>query len=446
MHAGTRGLGMLVTLCGAALLPMACAADLPAVPTVKAPSVGITTGCDWTQGPSAQQRNSGFLDERASYYYAVLPVDAQPGDRIEVRGRYAQARYFSFQVYDGNRPSNLIDKQSDATLVSDQGRQPDPNPAVLPLSDGDTDTYTLSVVYEAVPQQRAPNTLYAGSRSRRLALAKQLLYRIYLPNPGVDSLGGVPLPELTFVRGDGSRTPLAQSPDAGRCSVLQQLLAQNLRSVPGVGIAPGEVRFKPVTSGGLYPNGDSHYLRAVTARSYADMVVVRARAPLTPVLPPAVVPAPQVRYWSVCQDELYSTAVVACLADRDAVLQPDGSYTVVISTAARRPPLADAAHGYNWLPWGQANVALLALRQILPAPGFAGDYQAAIDAYGAPLASVTQPPLQDSLGEWAPQASYCDADTFAAYAAAGGESLIEACAAAHRRLLAQPLSPLSGDR
>jgi hypothetical protein len=61
------------------------------------------------------------------------------------------------------------------------------------------------------------------------------------------------------------------------------------------------------------------------------------------------------------------------------------------------------------------------LRQILARPGFEGDFQRAVDA---PNAS-----LQESLGSFAPEISYCDRATFTAFAPSGGAALMAACRA-----------------
>jgi hypothetical protein len=116
--------------------------------------------------------------------------------------------------------------------------------------------------------------------------------------------------------------------------------------------------------------------------------------------------------------------VVACLADREFTAQQDGTITTVISTAAKRPAKATPAFGYNYLPWGPASQVLVYLRQILADPSFVGNYNLAKGKSGADLTAA--------LGEWAPDISYCDTQTFEATSDQGGAALIAACKANYK--------------
>jgi hypothetical protein len=400
------------------------------------PLLGLTHGCPWIPTNDAVTNNTGYPDTQATYTAAVIPVNPGNGAVIEIRGRYPNSRYFSFQAYDGFRPGNVIDTLPDSRIQTTSGLPLDPNPAVLtPARFDDANAYVVRVVFEdkpASPADRAPNTLYAGSGTNRLALAKQIVYRIYYPDPGQGDLAGVPLPDLIYIGPDGTFDLNTESPNVRACNT-QAFIEERNTLFPAFGTAQGQrlLAFRPVAEANtavFYPNADSTYLRAQPGRSYGDMVVVRSRAQRTPVLPPVVVDDPQVRYWSLCQNQLVNTAVVDCLADTQVTVQPDGYFVTVVSPPERRPALARPEFGYNWLPFGQAHAALLALRQILVEPSFKGNYQRAIDNPDLTLAQA--------LGTWAPQITYCDSATFAAVAPSGGAAVFDACKlAADRRTL-----------
>ena len=394
-------------------------------------SYPLSVGCPWYPKPiNKYTKNIGYLDAYATYPSADLPDAAErDGVTVTVHGTFPKIAYFSFQMADGFKLGNLYDQIADWQLISDQGIGPGADPAALPPArmNGDNQTYTLTIRFEDLPQPpavRQPNTLYAGAHKTSFH-TRELVMRLYLPDAGADPLGDVPLPTLTY-NGPKGTIDFNDTPDMTTCyalfagiSVVDTLVVPAVAS-PVLWFAPVSVLDRTF---GLYPNGDSNYLRAQPSLRYGPLVVVHSRAPSFPQPPPAAeVTDPQVRYWSLCQNQLINTRNVDCIADRDMLIQDDGTFTAVISPPAQRPSTADAAHGINWLDWGPSQSAFVVIRQILASPGFAGDYAKA----------VAQPftPVKDTLGDWAPEITYCDQATFDAHSAEGGTAVFEACKAA----------------
>jgi hypothetical protein len=417
----------------ASLLPATLLAVLLAAPAPASAQLGtalqtLRHGCDWTNTNDTTTNNTGFLDQTATYTVSTIPVNPGNGARLLIRGAFPRVRYFSFQVYDGFRPGNFVDSVPDSSITPIGGAAPAASPAMLPDANGYTAQYEIQVLFQNPPAsaaERLPNTLYAGAGGAVGTFSKTLLYRTYLPNTDSTGLGGVPLPDLIYDGPDG-QFDLENTPDTRACrtaTTANDLL--RVFPVPGIGQNQNTVAFRPISGRGagvFYPNGDSNYLRAQTSRLYAPLIVVRARLPVTPVQPPLVQPAnPDVRYYSLCQNDLNTSRNVACLTDREMVAQTDGSFTAVLSSVANRPALAAPEFGYGWLPFGDQPFGLTVLRQILARPGFEGDFQRAVDA---PNAS-----LQESLGSFAPEISYCDRATFTAFAPSGGAALMAACRA-----------------
>lgn len=396
----------------------------------------VKVGCTWVQGSDAETRNIGFPDTQAAYYIVSLPVNPAPGASYEVSGTYPQLRYFGFQTYDGYRLGNLIDSLPDARIATVSGLPAlNANPAEIPVRGQYNRRYKIAIKFQDPPAndaEREPNTIYARAGTRKSALVKQLIYRTYLPNPGFDKKGGALLPKVVYRGADGEEIDLRNTPDKRACANLKrQTEGQTVFPVAGSGT--GRPVFKPVSQTGsliLYPNADINYLRAQPRKSSGDMLLIRAKAPTTPSLPTeAPVLNPETRYWSLCQNELNSSAVVACLADRDMTLQEDGYLYAVISTPEKRHPKASPSFGYNWLPYGDAESAIVGFRQMLVRPDFVGDYGKA----------VAQPnrPVTETLGVWAPQITYCDLETFGASVNSGksGGLTFAACKAAREARL-----------
>jgi hypothetical protein len=91
--------------------------------------------------------------------------------------------------------------------------------------------------------------------------------------------------------------------------------------------------------------------------------------------------------------------VVDCAADVATKVDAAGFYTYVVGRDADRPAAAGGSATVTWLSWGREAVGVLALRNMLPAEGFA----AAIQRIG---------PGQDPaavMGEYYPRLVVCSA-------------------------------------
>ena len=352
--------------------------------SLMAPSTA--SACSWPTKSDLDTLNVAFPDEAATYW--VTRYTGVPGAEIVIRGRYPDARYFSFHIYDeALRP---IDSVADFETTPD--------------GEGG---YTTGFTFEA-PQSGA------------------LMYRVYVSGVPGDPAGGVPLPDISL-RAAGREEELA----LGQCEPLPPATGGALNDAikdsnypaqapRGFNVAmtdpPTTERFygfdrlvlnpipsNPVTdavprsNGGFWSNQHIAYLTTRFGRQGdgRELLVYRFRAPTAPG---------QVRYWSVCQNELITQRFVECLADHEAVVDEAGFVTVVISDPEDRP-----ANAANWLPWGGAYYdGLVIYRHMLPALDFAEAIQNVPE--GTPPASV--------MGDYFPQVRYCSKETFEADAGA----------------------------
>jgi hypothetical protein len=331
------------------------------------------------------------LDTNAVYW--ATHYAAAPGTRIRIEGHYPFARYFSWNVYDAaGRPIEAL---------SDFQIQPNP--------DG---TYTAFVEFGPKPADPAPNTMYAGESP-----TGQLWYRVYVPDPGRDAKGGVPLPKV-MLNGPGpadleacreTQAPYLPTPSApalpdptddgdgypGRnppewrlfenlCGSAIDILLDN---EDGEAFHP-QARERCGDGPGFFANRDIAYVFTGTSRGFGEILVLRGRAPTLE----------QLRYFSFCQYEPATQRVIDCARDDRIPVGADGYFTVVVSTAEQRPANARPECGVAWIEWGPQPQGLLIYRHMLPVAGFAEAIQ-----------NVPEPGAERAvMGEYYPEGEYLE--------------------------------------
>jgi hypothetical protein len=466
MRVSSRAGGALcaafVSLFGCALASAGPAAAAPVSP------------CDrfWLGPTTATNNNFNYPDKFAAYWGTSWGDGALPsGAKIVLRGQFPHARYMSFNTYNFGRASpgpndSLYDAQIDPDPGSTNGFRPGDR------RDSANRSYTMTIVNGTPPAPGTPrpaNTLYTGSDG----LGTTFVYRVYLPDTGEDLSGGVGLPSVELdLPGEAPVTD-----PAAICSTLglqslggpQGLMPistysalRTTTSIPGdtppvthpavdpprwekwfnyrytvVGYFyqpyPGfddplvdRSTLSSAATGGPLSNKDASTMITFADRGFGDVLVIHGRAPTVPktLAGETTFGNGQVRYWSFCQNELFSSRVEDCIADEQIPVDRHGNYTVVTSLAADRPANAKTACGFGWMEWspngdgapdfdpttgaaipgttlprakgGRPEAGLIAYRQILPASGFAGS-----------IANVTGPGQEAStLGSYLPTSRY----------------------------------------
>lgn len=394
MRIFTRRLWLIGVL--AALAPFAVAAGAVAEPVA-------SPHCMWNGPSGTGSTNVAYPDDGARYWGGrgfVVP----PGGELVLSGRYPHARYFSFNLY--AEQLQPVDGLHDAQIAPDSGSA---NPFLTGADRSRGGTYTVRIVPGPAPAVRAPNTLYMSSSLSETAPVNHLMYRVYVPDAGMDRAGGVDLPSATLRLAGGAEVDLTAGCDQAR---LRDDAPQRLEAAEGVyrngdlGPIPvthpaedplrwerffnvqhangeGLTRTTPVHGhtdaladtgdGGYLSNIDNAYAYALGHRGLGPVLVLRGRAPSFPRTRAgaAVMDGGQVRYWSICTNERNSTRVLACALDEDVPLDDAGRFTLVISSPSARPANARPACGMAWLPWGAGPESFIVLRHMLPDPGFA---------------------------------------------------------------------------
>jgi hypothetical protein len=332
---------------------------------VQAQTYPIDPGCEsfesWQTQSSVRsslegRTNVAYPEEKATYWATRLSYPKNTV--VSVKGRFPRARYMALQVYDSQR--NVMGAINDRDMEPDNGQN---NPFRTGTAQG---TYTVSIVFGRQPARPAPNTIYTAGLTDVI-----LLYRIYYSNNMQDLTAGTYDPVLPDVVAHGrvltkcAPRPIVAQEDAtvwGRLdngdwiarppTSREQIVAVN----PPVWTVEVTNRATP-----YYPSEDNAYMAAVISREFLaaphnyDLVVLRLRAPTYPNTQAGEVPYlpdRQVRFWSVCQDDMWTTSVNRCMADNQAPLV-SGMTTLVISDPSKRPAQSTlSTHGAYWMSWG----------------------------------------------------------------------------------------------
>lgn len=414
---------ILVTTLALAMTLAACSSGGDSSSSTPAPSSGSKAACAWPTRADRATQNLAYPDTSATYW--VTSYRLAPGEHLELRGRFPDARYMSFITYGpaGGVRNVLADRDitpvagSANPFASDHPSSPTPGRYVVRV--GSSAAGDVNVVGAAGSEPdsgappptstsgAAPKPLGSGRAGTSGVVSGTVIYRVYLPTRRDDPTGGAGLPSVRVVQADEARTPVPTCVHPGKNPNAEAIVRANGPATDRP--APAEPIFiRPDTRAStLYPNPDNVYVATIVHYEPGRMVVVRGKAPTFPDTGTGdpITEREQVRFWSLCTNEYRKPyPVFACVPDERVVLDAGGRYTFVVSTRADRPANATAANGVTWLDWGSTKVNMLLLfRNMLASPDFA---ESAIRL--PPGATATS-----SMGAYAPRGVYCASTAFA---------------------------------
>jgi hypothetical protein len=347
------------------------------------------------------------------------------GASIVLKGQYAHARYQSLNSYDADT-HGPTDAVNDVSTAPDLGSANPYLPGALRATMKNR-SYTVNVLNETPPAQRAANTLYAGVAGQT---SVTLLYRVYLPDRGTDITGGAGLPRPELHLADGqvltgqalcdATSAATTTPPVDPVPFQEYLQLRDQPGKPATFPAEqtplwrafynntftlqcgflGACDTNPQRTGGQYSNRDNNYVAAFTNRQFGPVLVLTGKLPVTPKTLAGqrrMKADVDMRYWSMCSNEFETTKGVACVNDETVPTRANRRYTIVASLPADRPQNATARCGVAWLPLtpdgdgaGHPDDGYLLMRNMLPSAGFhhavqdtstPGDEQAVMGAY-----------------------------------------------------------------
>lgn len=187
--------------------------------------------CPWQQVVAPKEiRFPVNMDTHAAY--AIYVFDNDNSAALNVAGSFPYAAFLSYTTYSQN--GLLFDALLDKNITPDAG-------AVNPFQPGaavnaPNRTYQVTVL----PYGQASNVnsinmppLPTGATS----ILTTLVMRVYLPAPGRDRIGGVPLPTITAVSAKDLKTPVpcpaaAQPPKSATITDAQKISFGTFNDVP----------------------------------------------------------------------------------------------------------------------------------------------------------------------------------------------------------------------
>lgn len=335
------------------------------------------TDCFWLEYDK-DQYNYGSLDTGATFWLALYTLPEE-GAYIAFESAFPYARFMSLITYD--LVKGPIDALIDRDIIADYEST---NPFVEGNPRNDPSRrYLVSVKPGPPPTEsnsNVENALYgAPPGPNELGI---MAYRVYVPTSGTDASGGVGVPRVTLHMADGS---IVQGEDV--CNAISanpteppQLLAPadqyaELRGNNDPSRNPpvfragynsafgircdflGDCSGNPQRTTTGFPNVGSAYMYSFLNRQYGEVVVLRGKIPETPTTlegADRVFMEAELRYWSICPYEYYSTATTDCLFDEEIPINADGFYTIVYSREEDRPSNATIECGVGYIPWSDA--------------------------------------------------------------------------------------------
>lgn len=399
----------------AALGTLGVAAGLT-LSTPPAASANPEFGCAWQIMSNSTNLNIAFPDVNATYW--VLPYALQDGDRIDLAGWYPYARYMSLNTYGTN--FDTVDTLRDNQITPDVGSgNPFADPAATNLPAPQRRWHATVTTGAADHSRNEISALPTGADTQRVPLGF-LIIRVYVPDDPQSAAGGVPLPEVTLTQaGRTVPVPACAAPfdpatvtgpvGAAATAVVDKAIEAAASASFGAN-APEATFVNPSSTSGLFPNGDNKYVGARLTYRPGRVVVVRGRTPSFPDTRAGTPPTESgvdVRYWSMCQNDLLTPyPVVDCAADFQTAVDDAGYYTYVVAAPGDVPARATADPAVTVLPWGSTDVPakVLFMRHMLPGQQFYPNSVQASQATGENPAT--------SMGDYYPQSTYCATDTF----------------------------------
>ena len=411
-------------------------------------AAGVTPACSGYTGWNTQtnpqtdvagRTNTNFPEASSTSYWG-MGLQADIGTVMTIHGRYPFARFMSLELTTSDM---LLDFVNDSNIVPDPGQN---NPFVSGTTNG---TFTAYVVFGAKPPAPAPNTLYTGSRTD-----VRLAYRIYHATDPNDPAAGATNPQTPLLSINGQPLtncpvqPIVQPPTAtvwGRLGLVNwhgtpPTDAQKITAFP-----TPTWRIVPPTEAHFYPNGANYYMGTTLSREFLtpntsdEIFVVRFISPTYPKTRSGepVYLSRQVRFWSFCTDDPYTTNVNRCIPDDAAAVNANGMTTFVVSDPGYKPSdTALSTYRARWIAWGALDLPgdvvydrvkvawgldsqvhyynSLIYRQTLADPSFTQSMEA------ISLLPVSQ--QKAAMGHYWPVSGYC---TKASFEASGANCLMQ---------------------
>jgi hypothetical protein len=366
-------------------------------------------GSPWTPFPGNIPLVPALPDTFSRYDTFVFKQNTGDFDYLKVTGQFPHSRYFSFNLTDFIM-GNAISAVADIEIEADPGHTNPFDPALS--RDATNRSFTLYLVKDGVtPPRGAINVIMLPPDVEALGF----FTRVFRPDRGYNSLGGVDLPRIEALKADGSPAEIPEfGLDAQALLRMAPLFILNQELLEAHKVArrfAGDlVTFYQAPCTNLFPNVHNKYLTSYLPEDYINKVAVITLTP--PTTEDTYTGGPfvgntDVRYWSVCMCGLGETRTSNCIADDQIRKNPDGTATVIVAPLYLKGAIE--AKGFNFLRWGALYKPIMLYRQMLVRDDFEGrikDNVIPIDRVIAPedqnQAYFDEHAAQNFMGKYAP--------------------------------------------
>ncbi len=315
----------------------------------------------WIQNLSINPSTPKAMSGDTYAGYALLSWYDQPNLKLVMKGKFFKGRFMSFESYVSKQKLHH-DALFDYQMVADAGSE-------NPFREGtrlDTPNrnYTVEVVPNGFPTAQK-NVLYVS----RFARIHSIFYRAYVPNTGV-KLSAEDLPRIyayNLRTGRPARCPVALNTVFDPGNLVEAFV--NLVSKDNT------ITFKESS----FWNGTNFaipkYVVSISKMRENTVSLIRFKAPTSTQTGSGIgvfKDNGEVRYWSLCSQNIVESKTLTCLPDYLARIDSQGFVNVVVG---RGQAVADAAYsrGYSFLEdrrLPEQEVQALFYRNLLAKPGF----------------------------------------------------------------------------
>jgi hypothetical protein len=267
----------------------------------------------WYGPYSGQDNTVPYIPDKYAVY-SLFVVDRSKLDKntyIQVNGEFGNARYMSYNIYDGNELTSLrsiIDKQ----IEPDMGFQ---NPFNNNGKKGERgNLYTINILPDNLnTNQEIKNKLLFSNKIQYLVV----MLRYYVPIP--DYMGGVPFPKIigkNNVTGKEEKLTLINPINAKSKIDISEFTKKLNYFAKKTGKLKSILLFR-APANGLLDNSDAKYLIGSTIVNKDQVAVIKLKTPTFPK------ESDNVRYWSLNIGD-NKTFTFNGIKDEDAVRSKNG--------------------------------------------------------------------------------------------------------------------------
>jgi hypothetical protein len=250
--------------------------------------------------------------------YGLIGYYHEPGLRLRMTGDFPHARFMSFESYESKKKHH-VDVLFDHEISADEGSQnpfQEGVPMNIPLR-----SYSVEVVPEN-ERSSATNILRVGANQK----VHSIFYRAYVPQDGIE----INVEDLPKIHAFDAKTGAPRNCPIAIDTVYKPGFITNiLRLVPH----KTKLEFKE----GQFPNGTNaaipsyHYV--FTKQPHDDVAIIKFKTPYfidTQSGEGQFSHAGDVRYWSLCTQNVEKSQTLVCLPDYLSTPDENGLVTVVV--------------------------------------------------------------------------------------------------------------------